>query len=270
MFISASYLYDKNSSNHGKNKCFFCGMGCDEQYKREDYVKKTFTNYDVVICPGSNYVCGCCVSSMIGIDTTTLVDGDLKEGRGGAPRMYSWVLTEKENYAFSKRHFSFAREIIIDPPEPPFSIVLADGIQKQLIFRAVVNNNRDVFDVMMDEKKIQVIPSVFKEYLDIATLCSAAIGKKALTSPDCFNSYRQIIEKYGDEKNLIPWLKIYSSPMGILASWLSPGRKGTSNENVIRTRIPTKINRNNGQNDEKRGARKKRENNGDQVLLDLA
>jgi CRISPR type IV-associated protein Csf1 len=240
--ITASYLFAPDKYNPGEHVCFYCGLPCDETYKKKEYVKNTFTNRDIVRYPGSDYVCGCCVASLITGDTTTLIDGDVKTGRGGSPRMYSWILSSSGNHAFSKRHIDFARESILNPPEPPFSIILADSGQKQLIFRASVNHDRERYVLLLEEKRIEVDTEILRDYLDKAVLCSAAIGKIALKDPDHFINYKNVIEFYGSEEPLIEWINIYSSPMGMLAAWLCPGKQeAQENGNVISRRIPSEV-----------------------------
>ena len=236
--ITASYLFKSEKYNLGENNCFYCGNNCDEQYTKKKFVKDSFTNRDIVKYPGSDFICGCCVESLSGIYEVEQIDGTKKSGRAGQPRMYSWILTEKKQSAFTKKHLFFARENIFFPPDPPFSIVLADSGQKQLIFRTPVNFDKVCFDVMLEEKIINVKPKILKSYLDKAILCSAAIGKIALKNPDKFNNYRSIIEMYGNEVPLVEWMEIYNSPMGELAAWLCPGKKeALKNGNVISRRI---------------------------------
>lgn len=237
--ITSSYLFAPQKYNPGENKCFYCGNDCDEQYTKKEFVKKTFTNLDIVRCPGSDYICGCCVESLSGKYEVVQIDGTRKSGRAGQPRMYSWILTKKKQSAFTKKHLEFARENIFNPPDVPFSIVLADSGQKQLIFRAPVNFNKNSFDIMLEEKVINVIPEILKKYLEKAIRCSAAIGKVALKNPDEFNNYKYIIELYDSEVPLVEWIEIYKKPMGELAIWLCPGKKeALTNENVISRRVP--------------------------------
>lgn len=236
--ITASYLFSKIKYNPGNEKCFYCGIDCDETYKKKEYVKKTFTNRDIVRYPGSDFICGCCVESLAGNYEVEQIDGTVKTGRAGQPRMYSWILTEKKRLAFTKKHLEFARENILSPPDPPFSIILADSGQKQLIFRAPVNYDKSRFVVMLEEKYIEANPVMLKIYLEKAILCSAAIGKIALKKPDEFNNYKNIIEYYGDELPLVEWMEIYNIPMGQLAAWLCPGKKeAKEHENVISRRV---------------------------------
>jgi len=240
--ITASFLFSNKKYKNGEEKCFYCGLNCDKTYTKEEYVKNTFTNRDIVRYPGSNFICGCCVESLAGNYEVEQIDGIVKNGRAGQPRMYSWLLTEQKREAFTKKHLAFARENILNPPTPPFAIILADSGQKQLIFRAPVNYDKINFVVMLEEKYIKVNPIILNIYLEKAILCSAAIGKIALKNSDEFNNYKNIIEYYGSEVPLVEWMEIYNTPMGELAVWLCPGKKeAEENGNVISRRISQEV-----------------------------
>ncbi len=266
---TASYLFNKKKYNPGNNKCFYCGLDCDETYTKKEYVKHTFTNRDIVKYPGSNFVCGCCVDSLRGLSKTRQIDGTIKTGRGGAPRIYSWVLTENKKIAMTKKHLRVLRRICINPPAPPFSIILTDSGKKQLIFRTPVNYDRDNYALFLEDKKINVNKELLKGYLKKAIIVSAAIGKIALKTPDKFINYKNIIELYSSEIPLVEWLGIYASPLGELAAWLCPGKE-ESNGIIISSRIQTeacgvkgpieKFTGNGTENNQRRS---------DQVLLDF-
>lgn len=227
--ITASYLFAPHLQLPGKNRCFFCGMSCDGTHLKKEFVKKTFTNRDIVKYPGSDFVCGCCVASLDTFVETTLVDGEVKTGRGGAPRTYSWVLTGERNCAFSKKHFDFARETISNPPKPPFSIVLADSGKKQIIFRAPVNYDREIFSAQFEEEQIEIRSGQWKLYLERATMAAAAIGKKSLLNPDTFQCFLATDKLYSSFDVLENWIEIYNEPMAKVAAWLCES-KGKQNE----------------------------------------
>jgi hypothetical protein len=270
--ITASYLFAKEKYLLGDEKCFYCGISCGQEYNKKDFVKPTFTNRDIVKNPGSDYVCGCCVDSMrTGGDDLILIDGDIKAARSATPRMYSWILSQSGNKAFSKRHLDFARSIIVDPPNPPFSIILADSGQKQLIFRAPVNYDKKSFVVLLEEKEISVFPYTIKKYLEIAVLVSAACGKKSLTDPDQFNNWKNVIEMYRSEIPLVEWIKIYLSPMGELAAWLCPGKEEALNGDFVSGRLQKETCGNSGQEVKNTGnGENNSQGRSNQILFDFA
>lgn len=235
--ITASRLFAPDQYKTGNNRCYFCGLDCDDSHKTKDHVGPSFTNRAEVYHPESLFVCGCCVASTQGLAETTDISGETRIGRAGAPRMYSWVLSEAGNKAFNKKYMDFARASVLCPPEPPFSIVLADSGQKQLIFRSPVNHDRNVFIVQLEERRIEVDLSVFGSVLERATQLSAATGKKALIEPDRIGNFIQCVDFYGNESAIEKWIEIYSTPMGILASWLCKGKEDARNDECISGRI---------------------------------
>jgi CRISPR type IV-associated protein Csf1 len=238
--ITASYLFAPEKHQPGNQRCFYCGMLCGEHHTKDEYVKDTFTNRDIVKFPGSDFVCGCCVESMATLVTTTLIDGDVKSGRGGAPRTYSWVLDGRNNKAFSKAHMDFARNILSNPPEPPFSIILSDSGKKQLIFRAPVNYDRYRYVIQFEEVHVEIDLSRWDYILKCATMASAAIGKKALLSPNEFSCFLSSVTFYGTENPIEEWIEIYSEPMAKVAAWVCKGKEDARNEDFVSARIQTK------------------------------
>lgn len=269
MKLTASRLFAPDSHNPGEHRCYYCGLDCDEQYPTKDHVKKTFTNRDIVKYPGSGYACGCCVASLVTVTETVLIDGDVKAGRGAAPRTYSWILSANGNHAFSKKHLNFARAQLLSPPEPPFSIVLADSGKKQIMFRAPVNYDTDIFSVQFEESQVLVDKSQFKGVLELATCISAAIGKKAILSPNEFVNFRKCIDYFGDERLIDKWTAIYKEPMAALASWVCKGKDDARNEHFVSRRVSTETGRDNCITIKSREQRGDKER-GDQVCFDFA
>jgi hypothetical protein len=195
-----------------------------------DYVKETFTNRDIVKYPGSKHVCqGCAESLGWGEDEMTMLDGSVKKrtnDRGMAPRMYSWILTGDKRVAFTKAHISLARDIICKhQPEPPFSIIIADSGQKQLIFRAPIAMSREVFPLMLEDEIIEVTPELLRERIAIATPIVAATGKSILLDEFSIRTYVAYEKYHGNIDALDAWAKIQQEPLSRLAAWLSPNKE---------------------------------------------
>lgn len=267
--ITASRLFAPEKHKPGDHRCYFCGLDCDESHRTKDHVGPSFTNRADVFYPSSGYVCGCCVASTQGLSETTDISGETRTGRAGAPRMYSWVLTEKGNTAFNKKHLEFARQTVINPPDPPFSIILADSGQKQLIFRAPVNFDRNFFCVLLEDQRIEVEPEKIKIALEKALLVSAACGKKALSDPDKIGTYISCCDFWGDEQHLENWIEIHNTPAGKLAAWLCKGRDDARLDQFISGRIQKEIGVRVDQPTEIREQRKP-EATGNQLLFNFA
>jgi hypothetical protein len=228
--LTASTLFAGDRHNPGPEHCYFCGADCDKTYLSGDYVKDTFTNRDIVKYPASDYVCRGCVESLgWGEDEMPMLDGTVKKrdnARGMAPRMYSWVLTANSRIAFTKAHVSLIRDVICNnQPEPPFSIILADSGQKQLVFRAPVAMSRDVFPVMLEDEIIEVKPAFLRERIALATPIVAATGKPALLDRITIGTYIAYEKYHGDIDALEAWAAVQRAPLSRLAAWLSPNKE---------------------------------------------
>lgn len=270
--LTASYLFSPEKHNPGEQRCYYCGLPCGDEFSKKEFVKPTFTNRDIVKFPGSDFVCGCCVASMDTFVDTTLVDGEVKTGRGGAPRTYSWVLSGSGNTAFSKKHFDYARQILSDPPAPPFSIVLSDSGKKQIIFRAPVNYDRERFVVQFEEEQIEIDASQWEYFLRTATIASAAIGKKALLNPDELMCFMSTVKYYGNEQPLEDWISIHNVPMAKVAAWVCKGKEDARDEDFVSTRIPAEAGRGDGlpEGERESGKTGGDQTGGDQLLFNFA
>lgn len=232
--ITASVLYAGPDHRPGAYRCYYCGAECAEEHLTKTYVKDTFTNRDIVKFPGSPYVCVGCVQSMgAGDDRMVMIDGTVKireNARGMQPRMYSWVLTESGKVAATKAHVSLLREAVLDPPDPPFSIILSDSGQKQLIFRAPVAMDQHRFPVLLEDEVIEVDPEELEARIALAGPVVAALGKPALQGEVGISSYIRYAEYHGNTEGLEAWLAVREHPLSRLAAWLSPNKEDSQRE----------------------------------------
>ena len=233
--ITTSVLFAGNKNREGDSRCYFCGTNCDKSLLAENYVKDTFTNRDVVKYPGSKYICAGCAESLgWGEDRMLMLDGTTKErtnDKGMAPRLYSWLITKDQKWAFTKAHKSIIRGIILDKqPDPPFSIILADSGQKHLIFRAPVAMCKIEFLVMLEEEIINVNPKLLKERLDLALPIVAATGKPALLEEFTVNTFIAYEKYHGNVAGLEAWQEVQHESLSRLAAWLSNSKEDAQNE----------------------------------------
>jgi CRISPR type IV-associated protein Csf1 len=82
------------------------------------------------------------------------------------------------------RHPSRAewREILLNPPEPPFVVCLAVSGQKHLTFKAPVNLSREVFVVALEEQMVEVVPSRLADCLQAAEALYAWFTKEEIAT----------------------------------------------------------------------------------------
>jgi CRISPR type IV-associated protein Csf1 len=224
--ITAPQLFAGILNPTGNNKCFYCGGVCDDTHKSKEYVKDTFTNRDIVKYPDSEFVCSGCVCSLNERATITMIDGEVRESQ--KTRLYSWLFDSKSRIAFTKAHLSVVKEIFLNPPEPPFGIVLAVSGQKQLLFRSVLAWNKQEYYVMLEDEKILVNVNKLKAKLDQAEKIIAGIGKVAAldVNLNCFIRYN---EYFSEIESLEKWVKENNSPLSRLAVYLSPNQKECQN-----------------------------------------
>lgn len=243
--ITAPLLFS-GLKEQGNNHCYYCGALCDEKYYTKEYVKNTFTNRDIVKYPGSNYVCGGCVETFKMMpDEFEMIDGAIKirESTRIQPRMFSWVIMNGWKRPATKAHLKILRETILNPPKPPFCIVLADSGQKQLLFRAKIAFSCDIFPIMLEDDIILVSPFDLENRIKIATKLCAAIGKPALTNCN-FMQYAIRCEKYfGSIEPMESWLIVMNQPLSRLAAWLVKNKEESQNEypTIERGGISSKI-----------------------------
>lgn len=233
MIMTASWLFGARKDD-GPNRCYYCGGPACADHAVSTYVKDTFTNRDIVICPASRYVCsGCAEAIGLGEDQWTMLDGSIKvreNDRGMAPRMYSWVLTAKERRAATKAHMAQLRDTILNPPDPPFAIILADSGQKQLIFRALVAFDRQFYPLLLEDERIDVAVPILRERLELATTLCAACGKPPLLDAAELQLARGCMDYYGSPDVAEQWLDIRVEPLSRLAAWLCPAKETSQHE----------------------------------------
>jgi hypothetical protein len=233
--LTASKLFAGSRHNPGDHRCYFCGADCDDSYLTKDYVQDIFSNRDIVKFPASKYVCRGCVESLgWGGDEMLMLDGSIKKRenvRGMAPRMYSWVLTRDNRVAFTKAHMFLIRDILCNNvPEPPFSIIIADSGQKQLIFRTPVAMSRKIFPVMLEDEVIEVTPALLRKRIALVTPIVAATGKPALLDKLTTGTFIAYEKYHGNIETLELWQKIQHEPLSRLTAWLSKSKEDAQNE----------------------------------------
>ncbi|MFZ5687859.1 MAG: hypothetical protein ACOY9Y_06665 [Bacillota bacterium] len=130
-------------------QCWLCGgpIGGRGQPTKKA-IKDTFTDIDKARVPASRSVCPGCAFCL-----------SFRELRN-----YSILATEQE-----LRHPTRAeiRDILLNPPKPPFVICIAVSGQKYLTFKAEVAYNRNFYPVQMEDTRIIVDVTQLSELLDL-------------------------------------------------------------------------------------------------------
>jgi len=218
--ITASQLF-ANYTPTGEERCFFCGGSCNSEYTKKKYVKDTFTNRDIVKCPGSDCVCYGCVKTLEDSDIL-LCTGETRTDQ--RMRMYTWIYNKSFKYAFTKSHIYKIREYCINPPDPQFVISIATSGQKQLLFRASVSFSKSNFPILLEDETIIVNADDLIQLLTIAESISRINGKISLTEMTIVHAIKYY-EHYNNLDNFNYWKSIINKPLTRLAAFLSPSKE---------------------------------------------
>jgi hypothetical protein len=109
------------------------------------------------------------------------------KGNGRPPRAFNWLYTShlfRPGFHETPSRSRW-RDLLTDPPEPPFLMILAISGKKQLIFRGRVSQSRAAFWVQADETRVLVRPERFRDCLaDFESLYHAGFSKDSIVSGD--------------------------------------------------------------------------------------
>jgi len=226
--MTASYLYYADT---GKEKCVFCNGNCSQQFKAIDYIKKTFTNYNLLRNPNGKYMCRGCVESISSknIKKLKMPDGEVKENQSA--RTYSWVLSKDFKQAYSKRHIKELKEKILNPPNPPFAIIVSESGKKHLIFRASASFDEENYVLQFEEEALNINTKRLKERIILCERIIAFCGKKAILLYDEYKISRYCLSSGKmDEEAIINFLRVKDEKLTELAVCLSKNKEGCYNE----------------------------------------
>lgn len=208
----------------GPLRCFYCGAPCDGAYPALAYVRDSFTGRNDVPCPGSPAVCTGCVLCLDEAADVTLLTGEHRTGQ--KMRNWSWLVTERERLAGNKAHRDRWRASCVDPPRPPFALVLADSGQKHLLYRGVVCRSREDVSVTLEGERVDYRPDDLHARLELCGRLIAASGKPALAEPPSVGMALGVLARYrASEMLLEEWTRVREEPLSRLAHWLSPPKE---------------------------------------------
>jgi len=121
--------------------CWLCGGETDGKgIPTKKGIKDTFTDHPWARGQGSKSLCSGCAFCL----------------NNRSLRNYSILATAGELCHPSRADW---REILLDPPEPPFVACLAVSGQKHLSFKAPINLSRETFTIALEEQMVEVAPT---------------------------------------------------------------------------------------------------------------
>lgn len=122
--------------------CWLCGGKIDGLgMPVSKAIKPTFTDHPYARGHGSTSLCSGCAFCL-----------SYRELRN-----YS-ILATKDGINHPSR--AEWRDLLLNPPEPPFVICLAVSGQKHLSFKGIVSQNKEFFDVLLEEQVVSIVPNL--------------------------------------------------------------------------------------------------------------
>ena len=148
-------FYDPYESAHMEkiqDRCFLCGEQTDDGIQVKHVFSDVFTDWNRSRYPIGTHVCPACAFTIL-----TNPDGRV------SLRNFSFVAADK---LYLPNRIEM-RQFLLEPPEPPFLIVLAVSQKKHLAFKGAVGYSRDIFTVMLEETEVIVNRKEFARLLDV-------------------------------------------------------------------------------------------------------
>lgn len=209
---------------HGPHRCFYCGASCGGLYDVKEHVKATFTDFAACRCLSSQFICGGCVLSM-----REKVEMPGKD-KAQKMRTYSWVITAHQATPYGKDRIAALRQVVMQPPEPPYAIAIATSGQKHVIFKTPICHDPHRVVVCLEGEVIDFTPAAFAERMALVTRIVADTGKPALaTAPDLSMAMR-LHDARGEAgmHDFDAWKSIWSQPLSRLTVFLAPSKQEAS------------------------------------------
>lgn len=174
--------YNPAPEGNLKGDCWLCGCQTDRGHPKNKIILPTFTDGNLAKSPWSDLVCEHC--------THILSYREL--------RNYS-IFADSNGLKHPSR--IQIRDILLNPPEPPFLLCVAESGQRHLTFKAIVNYSKDRFIARMDNFNVIVEPGKFKWLLELTEELYQTFTKDEIGSSD-YKSHK--IKEFGLER----WEKI--------------------------------------------------------------
>lgn len=146
--------------------CCLCGGPTGNVGWHRTALPPTYTNWNLCAVPASQTICQPCVA-LAGSDTwfdyvAAHPDAGLKASQPLSWRTYSHCFTATGHECPPRARW---RDLLLEPPNPPFLFVITESGQKHLIFRAAVAYDRDTYPVQVEEDRLIVSRREFAECL---------------------------------------------------------------------------------------------------------
>jgi CRISPR type IV-associated protein Csf1 len=139
-------------------RCYLCaGVTDGVGWPRADAIPETFTGIDRPRYPVSSTVCQACAALAHKATWEDYVEAHpaagLKTGHAVSWRFYSHAAWGNHHECPSRDRW---RDLLLDPPEPPFVYVMAISAQKHLLWSARVAESRTEYPLVVEEATVIV------------------------------------------------------------------------------------------------------------------
>ena len=174
--------------------CWLCGGETHQKgWRHKDGLAPTFCDHNVAKRLDSDTVCEACVatSSTKGWITyaSRYPERQLwthfpKKGEK-EPRAFNWLYG---SHVFTLGHHESPdrkrwREILLDPPEPPFVLIMTVSGKKQLVFRGRISHSKDTFWLQCEDQKVLINRLPFSQCLsDFEALYNEGFSKDSIVT----------------------------------------------------------------------------------------
>lgn len=167
------------------NNCYLCGSTPAEYHAK---LKDTFTNHNLAKYPQSKYLCERCNWSLNLI--CTYENPHTKKVGKLYARNWSWLISKDKSYpVIDKETVSelptrgLIRDWLINPPEPPFTIAIAESGQKHILFLSKEAQDKEVFPVLFEHDLLTIDRLKFIDVLtDYEALMKLGLTKTEINS----------------------------------------------------------------------------------------
>lgn len=167
--------------------CYLCGGPTNGAgWPLKSAIKPTSIMFNMAAAPGSRTVCWQCVAmqakSTYDAYSDAHPDMGLKQGKPMSWRCYSHAFTETGHECPDRPRW---RELLLNPPGPPFLFIVSTTLQKHLIYLGRVSQDRDVYPLLLDDDLFYVDRAKLTElFIIFEQLYSLGFSKDSIVSGD--------------------------------------------------------------------------------------
>lgn len=174
----------KRGERYGPDaRCWLCGGATDGVgWHRRGTFAPTFTNVNIVTLPSSQTVCQACVATSSGEawqrHAARRPDLGVKTTHPISWRSYSHAVTATTSECPSRPRW---RDLLLEPPDPPFVFAIAISGQKHILFRSRIAHDREAFPVQVEEESVWLErPALASCLAAVEALLALGFGREAI------------------------------------------------------------------------------------------